>query len=113
MGERRSFKERQRERVLCPECGKDLVKGSMMVHRQTQNGVEKGGSGQECDEEGGGNKPRTFIMAFYAKSGMRTCPIEGCSGQAATRMVMQVHFWHRNIRDNIVILEEVKLPQPR
>ena len=33
-GEGRSFKEQQREQVSCPECGKDLVKGSLVTHRQ-------------------------------------------------------------------------------
>ena len=48
-GEGRIFKERQREWVLCPECGKDLSKGSLVTHRQTQHGVAKGGLGSEGD----------------------------------------------------------------
>ena len=35
------FKEQQRERVLCPECVKDLAKGSLVTHRQTQHGMAK------------------------------------------------------------------------
>ena len=31
------------EQVLCPECGKDMAKGSLVMHRQTQHGVAKGG----------------------------------------------------------------------
>ena len=58
MGEGQSFKEKQRERVLCPECGKYLDKGSLVEHRQTQNGMEKGGSVQVGNEEDGGNNPR-------------------------------------------------------
>ena len=42
-GEGSNFKERQQERVLCPECGKELVKGSLVKHRQTQHGVAKWG----------------------------------------------------------------------
>ena len=41
--EGRIFKERQQEQVLCPECGKELAKGSLVVHHQNQNGVAKGG----------------------------------------------------------------------
>ena len=37
------MKERHRERVLCPECGKELTKGSLVTHHQNQNGVAKGG----------------------------------------------------------------------
>ena len=44
-GEGHIFKERQRERVLCPECRKELAKGSLVAHHQTQHGVAKGGSG--------------------------------------------------------------------
>ena len=31
-GQGQSFKERHQEQVLCPECGKDLAKESMVVH---------------------------------------------------------------------------------
>ena len=46
MGEELSFNERQRERVLCPECGEKLVKGSLVAHRKNQHGMEKGGVGE-------------------------------------------------------------------
>ena len=26
---------------------------------------------------------------------------------------MQMHFWHRNVRDTVVIMEEVHFPHPR
>ena len=39
--------------MLCPEYGKELEKGSLVAHRQTQYGVEKGGLGQEGEEEAG------------------------------------------------------------
>ena len=42
MGEGTSFKEQQRKRVTCPECGKELEKGSLVTHLQTQHGVAKG-----------------------------------------------------------------------
>ena len=38
-GEGQSYKERQLERVLSLECGRDLERGSLVAHRQTQNGV--------------------------------------------------------------------------
>ena len=63
-----SYKKRHRERMLCPECGRDLTKESLVSHRQTQHSVEKWKSGQEGNEEGGGNEPRTFRMAFPAKT---------------------------------------------
>ena len=44
-GKGRSFKERYRERAICPECGKELARGSMVAHRQNQHGMVKGGRG--------------------------------------------------------------------
>ena len=57
-----SFKEQQRERVPCPECRKDLEKGSLVNHCQTQHGVAKGGLGSEggrTDKVNSVDEPRT------------------------------------------------------
>ena len=63
--------------------------------------------GSEGDKSyGGGNEPRTYRMAFLTRSGPRPCPVEGCSGRASTQTAMRVHFWHRHVRDTVVILEE-------
>ena len=45
--EGRSYKEKQRDWVHCPECGKDLVRGSLVAHLQTHHGMAKGRTGQE------------------------------------------------------------------
>ena len=97
----------------CPDCGKDLTRGSLAAHLQTQHVVAKGGLGQEGNKEGGGNNLRTLRMEFSAKEGPRTFPVEGCSGRLATRTSMRIHFWHRHIWDTVVILEEGNLPHPR
>ena len=60
-----------------------------------------------------GEEPRTYRMAFPAKVGLQSCPVKGCPGRAATRMVMRVHFLYRNILETVVILEEQNLPHPR
>ena len=96
-----------------PECRKYLARGSLAVHRQTQHGVAKGGSGQENDKEFGGDDTRTFRVAFLEKSELSSFPVEGCSGQAATWMSMRIYFWHRTVRDTVVILDEGNLPRPR
>ena len=58
-GEGRIFKEREQERVSCPECGKELEKGSLMTHLKTQHGVAKGRLGSEVyEEDRGSNKTR-------------------------------------------------------
>ena len=84
-----------------------------MAHHKNQHGVEKGGSGQEGNKEGGGNKPKTFRMAFIAISRLMPCPVKGFSVRAMTWSSMQVSFWHRHVRDTVVILEDRNLPHPR
>ena len=51
-----------------------------------------------------GDGPRTFQMAFPAKGGQQSCPMEGCPGRAATRKVMWVHFLQQHVLDTVVIL---------
>ena len=67
-GAGRSYKDRQRERVSCPECGKDLARGSLSAHCQTHNIVAKRGMGQEGDGKGRFNKTSTYRMDFPAKA---------------------------------------------
>ena len=67
-GEGRSFKERQRERVLFPERGKEVEKGSLVAHRQTKYKVAKGGLGKVGNNEGGGSDPSTYRMVSPEKS---------------------------------------------
>ena len=77
-----------------------------MTHRQTHNGVAKGRMRSEVDKvDRGGDEPRTYRVAFPNRVGPRPCPVEGCSGRASTRTVMRVQFWHRHVRDTVVILE--------
>ena len=71
MGEGRSYKERQRGQVNYPECGKDLVRGSLSVHLQNNYGVYKGVPRQEGDGEYGYDDTKTYKMKFPAKAGPR------------------------------------------
>ena len=105
MGYGRSYQERHRERVRCTECGKDLARGSLDTHYQNHHGVVRGRSGQEDDDGSGGGKPRKFRMILPVKAGPRPCPVEGCSGRAATRTAMGVHFWYQYTRYTVVIME--------
>ena len=99
---------------MCPECGKELEKWSLVTHFQTQNGLAKGGLGSEGDKaDGGGDKQRTYRMVFTTREVPRPCPVEGLSGRASTQASMRVHFWHWHIRDTGVILEEGDIPYPR
>ena len=113
IGVRRSYQERQRERVRCTECGKDLVRESLDEYCQNQHGIEKLVLIQEGYRVYGEDKPKTYRMEFTENAGARHCPVEGCSGQFATWTSMRVHFWHRQVWDTVLILEEGNLPQPR
>ena len=112
----RIFKDSQRERELCPKCGKELEKGSLVTHRQTQHGVAKAGlrlEGGEADGGNGGDYPRTYRLEFPVREGPRLCPVKGCIGRALTRTLMMVHVWHQHAKDTMVILEEGNLSHPR
>ena len=56
---------------------------------------------------------RAYRMEFSEKSGLSPCPVERFSDKAETQTAMQVHFWHRNVRDTVAILEEGNLHRPR
>ena len=58
----RSFKERHQDRLICPEYGKEMAKGSLVMHRQTQHGVAKGGSGLAGDKADGGDEPNEGVI---------------------------------------------------
>ena len=55
---------------------------------------------------------RTFRMAFPAKGGLRSCPVEGYLGQAVTRAAIRVQFLHRHVLDTMVILDEGNRTHP-
>ena len=59
-----------------------------------------------------GNDIRTFRMMFPEKAGPRPCPVEGCSGRAATRTSTRVNLCQRHVRYTVVILEEGNPPPP-
>ena len=71
------------------------------------------GLGQVENKESRGDDPRTYRMDFTAKAGPISCPVEACSGRAATCTATRLQFWHRHIQDTVVILEESNLPHPR
>ena len=52
-------------------------------------------------------------MALPKNAGLRSCPVEGCSGRAVTRSYMRMHLLHWHVQDTMLILEEGNLPHPR
>ena len=89
-----------------------VAAGYLASHLMTQHGrvAEKQRSWRT---PAGGGGPRTFQMVFPAKGGLRSCPVEGCLGRAATRTAMRVHFLQRQFLDTVFIMEEGNLPHPR
>ena len=76
-GEGRIFKEWQRKQVSCTECEKELEKRSLVMRRQNQHSVAKGGLVSEVDEaDRVNNKSSTYIIAFSTRAGTRPCPVE-------------------------------------
>ena len=90
-----------------------MVRGSLDEYCQDQHGIAKVVSVQEGYRVGRGNKPKAYRMEIPKKAGPRHCPVEGCSGQAAMRTSMRMHFWNRQVWDTVVILEYGNLPHPR
>ena len=51
-----------------------------------------------------------YRMYFLSAEVPQNFPVEGCRGRSETRAELMLHFLHRHIRDNVVILEDDKLP---
>ena len=66
MGEGPTYREQQKERVECGECGKEMAAGSLESHRMTQHGkVKEERWSWEALSTGG--DPQTYWMAFPTK----------------------------------------------
>ena len=57
--------------------------------------------------------PQTYWMLLSTAAELRKFLVEGCRGRSEMRMAIRVHFFHRHVRDTVVILEEGKLTHPR
>ena len=110
MGDGNSFRERQRERVACRECGAELAAGSLSSHLMTRNGKAAPRRHLWAPQTTFGT--RTYKMNF-PKGNRRQFPVEGFPGVSETRAAMRVHFVHRHVHDTVVLLEEGNLPLPR
>ena len=73
-GEGPAYREQQKERVQCRECGKEMAAGSLASHKVTQHG-------QAAEEQwiweasSTGGEPQTYRMSFPTKGGPRSCPV--------------------------------------
>ena len=71
----KTFKERQRERVACRECGTEIAAGSMSSHTMTRHGKDSTRRHLWAPQTNG--ETRLYKMSFPAKDGRRWCPVEG------------------------------------
>ena len=58
-------------------------------------------------------EPQKYLVDLITAVGLHECLVEGCRGRAANRAALRVNFFHRHVRDTVVILEEVNLTHPR
>jgi hypothetical protein len=100
-----SYRERQRRRVECSICGKDLAASSLDSHYRTVHGTVPQGDVGQADAPG--CQPAEYRVSFPKIA----CPVAGCSGNASSWTNLCRHFTYRHPRDVIVILEEGRLPQ--
>ena len=90
-GEGPTYRERQKERVECGECRKEIAAGLLSSHNMTHHGQVK----EELwiwEALTMGGDLQTYRLAFPTKGGPHSCPEEGCPGRAGTQTVMQMHF---------------------
>ena len=104
--------ERQRVWVHCMACGEDMAVGLLVVHLQMHHGNVKGGR-KNWKTTAPSEEPCTYSMAFPTAGGPWNCTIKGFLGRASPRTAMRDHLFHWHVQDNVIILEEGKLPQPR
>ena len=112
-GEGSTYQERQKERVECGDCGKEMAAGLLASHRMTQHGKAKADKWSWNESATGGGETRTYQIELPTKGGTRVCPVEGCPGRARTQTEMRIQFWRRHVRDIVVVLEEGNLLHPR
>ena len=61
-----TFREQQRRRVDCPECGVEVAAGSLLMHRLRQHGMGWGDQGPPPPPPGGPNLPGLFPKTSIA-----------------------------------------------
>ena len=108
-GEGRSYRERQRDRVACEDCGEQLVVASLSSHLMTRHG-RAAGQRRQWTTPAKGRVPQEYWISFPAKVGPRTCPVEGCPGKMAMTTAMRVHFVHWYVLKTMVMMEEGNFP---
>ena len=74
-GEGPAYRERQKGRVQCRECREEMTSTSLAGHKITQHG-KAAEARRIWKTSATGEEPRTYCMAFPAKGGPWSCPVE-------------------------------------
>ena len=112
-GQGDSYRERQRRRVTCPECNKDLAASSLTQHRRTQHGIEPEIDWATIAPQIDIQPPNQYTVNWPATQTQVDCPVLDCPAQIRGRDKLRRHFNHKHWNDNIHIPEEHPEPYPR
>ena len=91
-----TFRERQQRRVACPECRVEVTTGSLMMHRQIQHNVVRGGRGEPPPPPASPGEAQNYRVYLPKRLLQIRCPVEGCLGGAFNKKNLQVHFAHHH-----------------
>ena len=108
-----TFWDLQRRRVECSECRVELAMGSLLMHRQSKQGVGRGDQGRAPPPPPSPGEAQTYRVSFPKRLSRLRCPVERCLGGVLSRTNLWIYFLHRHVQDTIVILEEGTQPYPR
>ena len=99
-----TYRDRLREQIPCPDCGKLMARGSLPLHRRRQHGREPPIDWNH--ENLVSTAGQRYTVSFPNHLASCPCPVEGCPHSSRTRAGLRTHFNHRHWHDMIHILEE-------
>jgi hypothetical protein len=105
-----SYKTRQRRKVTCPTCDKEMAAGYLARHQREIHGSP----GIEAEPPIVASIVRRqdiYNVSFPSRNDYIVCPVEGCTGRATTRGSLRRHFMFKHPQHGIPILEEGPLPR--
>ena len=111
-GEGLSYQQRQRAKIQCPNCDKELAQSSLKHHLRRAHGLEVT-SWLTNEEIAVQHNPQQYNVSFPKTLSSCNCPVPECKGRARTRAGLRLHFMYRHPNDKIRILEEGSAPLPQ
>ena len=116
LGEGKSHKERNLEKVSCPKCQTQVNRQYLSLHMRTKKCKENTMEGvvirnEEVIPEFQNRPPAHYELSFPANQAACSCPVIECPYTASRRCDLYNHFANRHMDDTICILEDGILPQ--